>query len=217
MFLQCEIQNRCMGVPLDRDDRVANSYSVDALPKRKLSIPSERSAYQSFKPEPGISDADFAHMISDIGRVLSMFERLPIVHAEASEEHLRDQIIVTLNGIYAAGSAETFSKRGKHRLYFFHGKTTQVFIAECKWWRGEAAFSNEALPQLLDRYVVWRDTHTAMVLFIKNRDVSAVHCKGVGGNSRSSEVCEGCRPGRGIYDICPAPRLGTKTADSRLR
>lgn len=53
-----------------------------------------------------------------------------------------------------------------------------VFLAECKWWTGEKAFAEKALPQLLDGYVVWRDTHAAMILFIRNKDASAVIDKG---------------------------------------
>lgn len=165
-----------LGVPIDRDNGVAATYSVAALPKRKLSRAKPRPKYGAFEPEPGLSDLDFEYILSDIGRVLAMFERLPVVHVEASEEHLRDQIVVTLNGIYSAGSSETFSKKGKTDIYL-PWEDNAVFIAECKWWRGETSFSSEALPQLLDRYIVWRDTHTAMVLFIKNMDVSAVIAK----------------------------------------
>jgi hypothetical protein len=47
-----------------------------------------------------------------------------------------------------------------------------VFIAECKSWKGEKAFG-ETLDQLLS-YLSWRDTKTAVVLFNRNADFSTV-------------------------------------------
>ena len=85
---------------------------------------------------------------------------------------------MTLNAIYGEASAESFSKRGKTDIYL-PWENNAVFLAECKWWSGQKAFKDAALPQLLDRYIVWRDTHTAMVLFIKNRDASAVIPKAI--------------------------------------
>jgi hypothetical protein len=45
-------------------------------------------------------------------------------------------------------------------------KNSNVFIAECKFWRGEKAFL-ETIDQLF-RYVTWRDTKLAILIF--NRD-----------------------------------------------
>lgn len=162
-----------LGVPIERDNAVAGTYTVP-IPKRRRPIqPTPKRTYESFEPEPGISEADFADIVSDINRTLTMFERLPITHVDAREERLRDQILVNLHTIYGAGSSETFSKRGKTDIYL-PWKDNDVFIAECKWWTGKKVFIEEALPQLLDRYIVWRDTHTAMILFIKNKGVSSV-------------------------------------------
>ena len=160
-------------VPIERDGAVARTYSVPVLKRRRPIQPTPRRTYEPFEPEPGISESNFIDIVTDITSVVTMFERLPITHFEAKEERLRDQILVTLNAIYGAGSAETFSKRGKTDIYL-PWKDNAVFIAECKWWTGQKAFSEEALPQLLDQYVIWRDTHTAMILFIKNKGVSSV-------------------------------------------
>ena len=167
-----------LGVPIERDNEAAATYTVP-IPKRRRPIqPKPKRTYASFEPEPGISETDFANIVTDINRILSMFERLSITHVEVREERLRDQILVSLHAIYGAGSAETFSKRGKTDIYL-PWRDNAVFIAECKWWTGKKAFIEEALPQLLDRYIVWRDTHTAMILFIKNKGVSSVIQKAV--------------------------------------
>ena len=47
-----------------------------------------------------------------------------------------------------------------------------VFIAECKIWNGQKAFSS-AIDQLLS-YLVWRDTKAALILFIREADVSSI-------------------------------------------
>ena len=162
-----------LGVPIERDYAVAATYTVQVPKRRPLPRPSPRRTYEAFEPEPGISQQDFSNIVTDIGAVLAYFERLPLMPADASEERLRDQIVMTLNAIYGEASAESFSKRGKTDIYL-PWENNAVFLAECKWWSGQKAFKDAALPQLLDRYIVWRDTHTAMVLFIKNRDASAV-------------------------------------------
>ena len=168
-----------LGVPIERDDAVAETYAVPVLERRQAVKPVARRTYEPFEPEPCISEIGFGNIITDIGKVLAMFERLAVTHIEAKEERLRDQIIVQLHSIYDAGSAETFSKRGKTDIYLpWNGHA--VFIAECKWWKGPKVFENEVLPQLLDRYIVWRDTHAAIILFIRNRNVSSVIDRAIG-------------------------------------
>ena len=85
---------------------------------------------------------------------------------------MRDEIIA---GMQHQGPAtgESYSKRGKSDIYLPHADNA-VFLAECKWWRGKKAFAEKALPQLLDQYVIWRDTHAAMILFIRNKNATAV-------------------------------------------
>ena len=54
---------------------------------------------------------------------------------------------------------------------FFRGKiSNNIFIAECKLWKGSAKLK-EAIDQLLQRYVTWRDDKIAIIVF--NKDVSA--------------------------------------------
>ncbi|MDT5024175.1 MAG: hypothetical protein QOE61_601, partial [Micromonosporaceae bacterium] len=47
-----------------------------------------------------------------------------------------------------------------------------IFIGECKVWTGIGAL-DEALEQIF-KYLVWRDTKAAILLFIRNMDVTAV-------------------------------------------
>ena len=134
--------------------------------------------HKPFEPEPAFSEQDFANIVADIGRVLVMFERLPLTHVDAVEERLRDQIIVDAARYLQGRIGRVVQQEGETDIYL-PWNDNAVFLAECKWWRGQKAFTDRALPQLLDRYIVWRDTHTAMVLFIRNKDISSVIEKSV--------------------------------------
>ena len=50
-----------------------------------------------------------------------------------------------------------------------------IFIAECKFWRGQKVF-NDAIDQLLS-YLSWRDTKCALLIFNKTKDTSGVRNK----------------------------------------
>jgi len=50
-----------------------------------------------------------------------------------------------------------------------------IFIAECKIWRGDKYFT-EGIEQLLS-YLTWRDTKTSYIIFSRNQNVSDVITK----------------------------------------
>lgn len=166
-----------LGVPLTRDGSAARSYRVQPVTRKRVAPRPVK--HEAFAPEPAISDDDFAAIIGDIANITQSFERLAVTYADMHEERLRDQILTMLGNVYGPASAESFSKRGKTDIYLpFEGKGA-VFLGECKWWGGPKAFAEDDLPQLLDRYVVWRDTHAAMILFIRNKDATAVIDKAI--------------------------------------
>jgi hypothetical protein len=53
-----------------------------------------------------------------------------------------------------------------------------VFIAECKFWKGEKSFL-ETIDQLL-KYLSWRDTKAAVIVFNTNANFSDVLAKILG-------------------------------------
>jgi hypothetical protein len=91
------------------------------------------------------------------------------------EEDLRSHFLVQLNGAFKGqATGETFNFQGKTDILMrFEGKN--VFIAECKFWKGEKSFL-ETLDQLLS-YLSWRDTKAAVLIFNRNADFSAVLAK----------------------------------------
>jgi len=92
------------------------------------------------------------------------------------EEGLRDQFLFILEtryeGITATG--ETFNKNGKTDIILkYSADNTNLFVAECKFWKGSSEF-HQAVNQLFDRYLTWRDSKVALIFFVQNKDFSKV-------------------------------------------
>ncbi|MBC7894618.1 MAG: hypothetical protein H7066_04345, partial [Cytophagaceae bacterium] len=69
---------------------------------------------------------------------------------------IRDHFLVQLNGQYQGGATgETFNYEGKTDILIRDGDRN-VFIAECKIWKGETELL-KAVDQIL-AYLHWRDT-----------------------------------------------------------
>jgi hypothetical protein len=104
-----------------------------------------------------------------------VIERNPSSFAVLDEEAIRDHFLLQLNGHYE-GSApgETFNASGKTDI-LIRVENKNVFIAECKFWRGPKAF-DEAIDQLLG-YLTWRDSKCALLVFNKTKDSTAVRRK----------------------------------------
>jgi len=58
------------------------------------------------------------------------------------------------------------------KTFVFSIENSNVFVAECKFWNGEAKFM-ETIGQILG-YLTWRDSKAAIVLFVKNQDFTSV-------------------------------------------
>jgi DNA-binding response OmpR family regulator len=101
-----------------------------------------------------------------------VMERSPQAFTNMNEEDLRHHFLVQLNGYFAGNATgETFNYSGKTDILIrVNGRN--VFIAECKFWRGPKGLT-ATIDQLLG-YVNWRDTKTAILLFNRGRPFSHV-------------------------------------------
>lgn len=99
------------------------------------------------------------------------YEKQPSTYMGKHEENLRDLVLPSLNAAFVGmnTSGETFNRSGKTDIITKAPDNSNVFIAECKIWRGEKQLS-EAIDQLLS-YVTWRDTQTALIVFVKNSEI----------------------------------------------
>lgn len=104
-----------------------------------------------------------------------VIERSPAAFTFLDEEAIRTHFLLQLNGHYeGSATGETFNASGKTDI-LIRVDNRNIFIAECKFWRGPKLF-NEAVDQLLS-YLSWRDTKCALLIFNKNKDSTAVRQK----------------------------------------
>ena len=121
-----------------------------------------------------IKDEIYNDILKHIYTLCKGYEQHENIYNGKHEESLRDLIVPSLNSTFIGtnSSAETFNRKGKTDIITKAPDNSSIFIAECKVWRGEKVFI-EAIDQLLG-YVTWRDTRTAIILFVKNGDISDI-------------------------------------------
>lgn len=140
--------------------------------RRKVEPKLPPASTAPYKPEPTLDDTQYQHILTVMGNMGTMLERSPSAFVGMGEEHLRDHFLVQLNGHFEGNATgETFNKSGKTDI-IIRSEGRSIFIAECKFWGGEKLFL-ETIDQLLG-YLTWRDTKTALVIFNRNKDFSAV-------------------------------------------
>ena len=128
-----------------------------------------------FKPEPVLAEEDYANILKIIQDMALVMERSPDAFSHMGEEDLRQHFLVQLNGQYEGkATGETFNAAGKTDILIRH-EGRNIFIAECKFWRGEKSFLS-TIDQVLS-YLSWRDTKVAILVFNKNRDFSNLLAK----------------------------------------
>ncbi|HKT30726.1 hypothetical protein [Dyella sp.] len=160
-----------LGFPMRQRTNAPKTYVAPEI-KRKPAVRLPTASTAAFKPEPTLDTKEYEHILSVIDNMVLVMERSPRAFAGMQEEDLRQHFLVQLNGQYEGqATGETFNYEGKTDI-LIRAEGRNVFIAECKFWRGEKMFA-ETLDQILG-YVSWRDTKTAVLLFNRNKDFSGV-------------------------------------------
>lgn len=149
-------------------------FTVSTIARRIIPRP-EVSRKKQFERQPTMSDEMYEDVLTVLYQTGQAMERKPSLYSGKDEEGLRDQFLLFLETRYKAttGTGETFNKSGKTDFLLKYEDGTNLFVAECKWWTGEADF-HAAIDQLFERYLTWRDSKAAVLLFVKNKGFSAV-------------------------------------------
>lgn len=151
-------------------------YAVPVIEKK---VPFPIVAFDEQK-NPVLTDNIYQRILHTIDTTYKEFEKLPNNYKDKDEEALRDGILPALNTTYAmsgmVATGETFNKNGKTDICIKHTDNTNVFIAECKIWKGEKLFE-DAINQLFDRYVTWHDTKVALIIFVKQDNFTEIITK----------------------------------------
>lgn len=164
-----------IGLPIRRREGDSGTYSVGLPPKRiNISTPTQPLTVPpgQYSPHPSVDEQSYQDILGPIRWTGRTMERDPAAYACLHEEHLRTQFLALLNGSFEGqGTGESFSVNGKTDI-MLKVKDRPVFIAECKFWDGPAGF-NKIIDQLTS-YLTWRDSKTAILLFVRNVDVVPV-------------------------------------------
>lgn len=160
-----------LGFPLRKRDDTPLTYIAGV---RKKIFPSTLTV--GTKPtmlEPELSLNNYEQILDTISHMSLVIERNKKTFQKLEEEDIRNLFLVVLNAMYEGrATGETFNCEGKTDILIRDDNGKNIFIAECKFWRGKESLK-EAIDQIL-KYTTWRDTKTAILIFNKNKDTSNV-------------------------------------------
>lgn len=162
-----------LGIPMKRRD----TEPTFTIPAKRRESPAKRPtvATGKYEPEPILDEKEYQHILEVLKGMSLVIERNASSFASLDEEAIRDHFLLQLNGHYeGSATGETFNASGKTDI-LIRVDNRNVFIAECKFWRGPKGF-DEAIDQLLG-YLSWRDSKCAILVFNKTKDSSAVRQK----------------------------------------
>lgn len=160
-----------LGIPIKRRGGAPKTYAVPTV--RRKAVPTLPPATASqFQPEPVWAMDMYEQALKIVQDMAVVMERSPAAFQTMDEEALRQHFLVQLNGQFEGkATGETFNMGGKTDILLREGDRN-VFIAECKFWKGPTAFTS-AITQLL-RYATWRDGKTAILVFNRGVEASTV-------------------------------------------
>ncbi len=155
-----------------------DTKSVFAAPtvQRKIIPQPSIAKNKEFSSEPTVAKEvyeDILKVIYDSGKSM---EKKPALYQGKDEEGLRDQFLFILETRYVASMAtgETFNRGGKTDIILKYANDgSNLFVAECKFWHGSGEFL-KAISQLFDRYLTWRDSKVALIMFVTNKEFTSV-------------------------------------------
>lgn len=162
-----------LGIPIKQ----RNQPLTFTVPTKRRESPVARPTVtkEKFAPEPVLDQKEYEHILGVLMSMSLVIERNPASFASLDEETIRTHFLLQLNGHYeGSATGETFNASGKTDI-LIRVENRNIFIAECKFWRGPNSF-NDAIDQLLG-YLSWRDSKCALLVFNQTKDSSAVRQK----------------------------------------
>lgn len=115
---------------------------------------------------------DIKEIIYNVGKSI---ERKQSLYKGKHEEDLRDVFLLFLETRYdsTTGVGEAFNKKGKTDILLKYANDgTNLFVAECKFWKGKKSLLS-AIDQLLG-YLTHRDSKTALMMFVNQNEIISV-------------------------------------------
>lgn len=148
--------------------------TVPTIEKKKTPMP--QVGKKKYETYPSMSNEMYEDILAECYKSGQALERKPSLYQGKDEEALRDQFLFKLESRYdnVTATGETFNHGGKTDICLKDAISGgNLFIAECKFWRGAKAF-HDAVDQLFDRYLTIRDTKVALLFFVSGNDFSNI-------------------------------------------
>jgi hypothetical protein len=180
------LRSRAAGRRKSRDLIQALELPTAPVPiERAMEIPAEPRSMELAQPDTPsggwtLADHTYELVLDTVIRFGNAMERRSRSAKQLipDEETLRDWIVFILNSNFQREDekdmftvGEAANGKGKTDILTRQdGKN--VFIGECKFWKGAAAFTS-GIDQLFG-YLGWRDLKAALILFIKEGDASQI-------------------------------------------
>lgn len=159
-----------LDIPESNSEKIhrTETYSVPINFQDKISI----NFNEISELNPTLDYKTYNKLLNSIYKYCSSFEQHPEICKPHNEESIRDLILAHLTSITdETVAAEAINRSGKTDLLVKHG-FHNIFVAECKIWYGKKAFL-DAITQLLS-YLTWKDSKTAIIIFVRNQGMSHV-------------------------------------------
>lgn len=164
--------NSTLTYKINRNPNEPLTYKVPNVTKKIKFQKPKADLKTIMPPEPEIEQKEYDNIIEICSNMAKVMERSPKDFANMKEETIRSHFLVQLNGQYEGqATGETFNSNGKTDI-LIRNDNQNVFIAECKFWKGKKGYLS-TIDQLLG-YVTYRDTKTAVFMFVKNKNFTEV-------------------------------------------
>ncbi len=181
-LISSEIQTRKS--KLEKDDEIINSLGIPSKKKEDANPIGFVNPIEKFNIEilnedspskdPILYESTYDKITRTINSILINIERCSKPIKDLKEESLRDMIVTALNASASFNglvSSEAFNRSGKTDILIRY-KDKNLYISECKIWKGEIYFI-EGITQLLDN-LTWRDSKCSYIIFSRNSDFQDV-------------------------------------------
>ena len=129
-----------LGIPLRKRHDAPQTYITPTV-RRKPKVDRPKASAAPYTPEPVLDMGGYDHILDVVENMVIVMERSPHAFKDMKEEDLRQHFLVQLNGQYEGqATCETFNYKGKTDI-LIRVDNKNVFIGECKFWRGPKAFT----------------------------------------------------------------------------
>jgi hypothetical protein len=153
-----------IGPPEERN-KVSISEAIVRKPSPVPRLRASREAPASrIELEPALQDEVFEHILEVLRDTGAGMESAPGTYGAMGEEDRRNVFSNNLNTHYRGQAAAEAFHRAGHTDILVTDENKCLFIAECKIWHGPKSLTR-AIDQLFG-YAAWRDTKTALVIFV---------------------------------------------------